>query len=167
MRKEARSNGKARTNGKSRNGKAKAAKPAAEEQNHTGQLTTEELRKVKTGLTKKDLKRFEQMLLEKRAELVGDVEALQVDARNGGDGISYEHMADTGSDSYNQEFTLGLMESERKLLGEIDEALTRIHDGTFGVCVESGQPIPKARLEVKPWAKYTIEVVREREKRGV
>ncbi|HEX7008346.1 MAG TPA: TraR/DksA C4-type zinc finger protein [Phycisphaeraceae bacterium] len=131
------------------------------------ELTLEQLRKVKTGLTKKDLKRFEQMLLQKRAELVGDVESLQVDARSGGGSISYEHMADTGTDSYEQEFKLGLAESERKLLREIDEALDRLAKGIYGVCVESGKPIGKPRLEIKPWAKYCIEVAREREKRGL
>lgn len=131
------------------------------------QLSVEELRKVKTGLTKRDIQKFEKLLLEKRAELVGDVESLQIDARNGGGSISYEHMADVGTDSYEQEFTLGLVESERKLLREIDEALTRIHDGTYGACIESGQPIGKPRLEAKPWARYCIEVARDREKRGL
>ncbi|MFW6059514.1 MAG: TraR/DksA family transcriptional regulator [Phycisphaeraceae bacterium] len=130
-------------------------------------LSDDQLRKVKTGLTKRDLEKFRKLLLEKRAELVGDVESLQIDARNDDASISYEHMADVGSDSYEQEFTLGLVESERKLLGEIDEALDRISKGTFGVCVQSGEPISKARLEAKPWAKYTIEVAREREKRGL
>lgn len=130
-------------------------------------LSTEELRKIKSGLTKRDLEKFERLLLEKRVELVGDVESLQTDARNGGGSISYEHMADVGTDSYEQEFTLGLVESERKLLREIDEALLRIHEGTYGVCIQSGQPIPKPRLEAKPWARFCIEVAREREKRGL
>lgn len=144
------------------------AHPATPEPLGNGQKLTEaQLKKVKTGLTKRDLEKFRQLLLEKRVELVGDVESLQSDARNDDASISYEHMADVGSDSYEQEFTLGLVESERKLLGEIDEALDRISKGTFGVCIESGEPISKARLEAKPWAKYTIEVAREREKRGL
>lgn len=129
------------------------------------ELTLEQLRKVKTGLSKKDLAAFEHLLLEKRAEIVGDVESLQTDARNGGGAISYEHMADVGTDSYEQEFTLGLVESERRLLREIDEALDRIGNGTYGVCIESGQPIGRPRLEAKPWAKYSIEVARQRESR--
>lgn len=134
---------------------------------HHVSLSVDELRKVKTGLTKKDLKEFRDLLMEKRAELVGDVEALQVDARNGSGSISYEHMADTGTDNYEQEFKLGLVESERKLLREIDDALERIGNGTFGVCVESGEAINKARLEIKPWARYCIRIAREREKRGL
>ena len=51
------------------------------------------------------------------------------------------HMADVGSDNYEQEFTLGLMESERRILIDIDEAIARIQDKTYGVCLESGRPI--------------------------
>ncbi|MEX2386472.1 MAG: TraR/DksA family transcriptional regulator [Phycisphaeraceae bacterium] len=130
-------------------------------------ISVEQLRKVKSGLTKKDLANFRQLLLEKRAELIGDVESLQSDTRNGGGGISYEHMADVGTDSYEQEFALGLAESERKILQEIDEALGRMSEGFYGICVESGKPIGKPRLEIKPWAKYCIEVARDREKHGL
>jgi RNA polymerase-binding protein DksA len=131
-------------------------------------LTVEQLRRVKTGLTKKDLEQFARLLLEKRAEIVGDVMSMELDARGNGGNLSNMplHMADVGSDYYEQEFTLGLVESERKLLREIDEALERIQNRTYGVCAESGKPINKARLEIKPWAKYTIEVARERERRG-
>jgi RNA polymerase-binding transcription factor DksA len=69
-------------------------------------------------------------------------------------------MADIGTDTYDQDFTLGMAESERGLLNEIDEALRRIEDRTYGVCQLSGQPIPKTRLDAKPWAKYTVESAR-------
>lgn len=132
--------------------------------------TEEQLRKVKTGLTKKDIDYFRQLLLQKRAEIVGDVTSMEVDARKQHSGGNLSnmpvHMADVGSDNYEQEFTLGLVESERKLIREIDAALLRIQNGTYGVCVERGVPIGKARLEAKPWAKYCIEVARERERRG-
>jgi DnaK suppressor protein len=73
-------------------------------------------------------------------------------------------MADVGSDNYEQEFTLGLVESERRLLREIDDALGRIDRGIYGVCLDRGTPINKARLELQPWAKYSIEAARLREK---
>jgi len=133
-------------------------------------LSDAKLRKVKTGLTRKNLNYFKQLLLEKRAEIVGDVIGME-EARSGGNGGDLSnmplHMADIGSDNYEQEFTLGLVESERKLLVEIDRALQRIQDKTYGVCIITGKPIPKERLEIKPWAKYSIEVVRKREKRGM
>jgi DnaK suppressor protein len=134
-------------------------------------LTEEQLRKVKTGLTRRDLERYRKLLMDKRHEILGDVESLQTDRTNKNTGGNLSnmplHMADVGSDNYEQEFTLHLVESERKLLHELDEALARIKAGTFGVCLERGVPIAKARLDAKPWAKYCIEVTRERERMGM
>lgn len=128
-----------------------------------------ELQKVKTGLSKKDLLYFKQLLLEKRAELLGDFESMELarEVARGGD-VSHMplHMADVGSDNFEEEFMLGLMEADRKLMIEIDEALRRLAEGYYGVCLDRGVPISRPRLEAKPWAKYCIEAVREREKRG-
>lgn len=134
-------------------------------------LTPEELRKVKPGLNKREIEKFRKLLLEKRAEMLGDVESLESDAlrgENNGGNLSNMpmHMADVGSDNYEQEFTLGLVESEKKMLREIDEALVRMQEGIYGVCLESGKPIGKPRLEAKPWAKYCIEIAREKERQG-
>ena len=74
------------------------------------------------------------------------------------------HMADAGSDTYEQEFTLQLAASEREVLREIDEALARIADGTFGVCEVTGKPISLPRLLAKPLARVSIEVARERDR---
>lgn len=74
------------------------------------------------------------------------------------------HMADLGTDNYEQEFTLGLIESERALLREIDEALHRIQKGTYGVCQATGKAIGKARLSAQPWTKYCYDYVLEQEK---
>ncbi len=131
--------------------------------------TDRELKKVKSGLTRKDLNAFRAALLERRAEIIGDVAGLEA-ARNESSGDLSNvplHMADVGSDNYEQEFTLGLMESERNTVVEIDEALQRIENGIYGVCMVSAKPISRARLEAKPWAKYSIEVARERERRGM
>lgn len=133
-------------------------------------LSDAKLRKIKSGLSRKELNEFKQLLLEKRAEIVGDVIGME-EARAGGNGGELSnmplHMADVGSDNYEQEFTLGLVESERKLLVAIDAALMRIQNKTYGICIVTGNPIPPVRLEIKPWAKYSIEVVREREKLGL
>ena len=130
-------------------------------------LTVTQLRKVKTGLSRKDLEHYRQQLMQKRIQILGDVEALETDARSdSGDHLSPEHMADIGSTNYEQEFTLGLVESERRMVAEIDAALIRIRERTYGVCLERGVPIGRPRLDAKPWAKYCIEVVREKESRG-
>lgn len=143
-------------------------KPSNGEEQEERVLTDDDLRKVKTGLSKKDMEHYWSLLLEKRSEILGDVESLQTDAKNDGGNLSNMplHMADVGSDNYEQEFTLGLVESERKLLHEINEALLRIKAGTYGVCLVKGVPINRARLDVTPWAKYCIEAAREMERRS-
>ena len=77
------------------------------------------------------------------------------------------HMADMGTDNYEQEFTLGLVEKDRYLLRDIIQALGKILDGTYGICEGTGKPITKARLEAQPWARYSIEYARRVEQRGV
>jgi RNA polymerase-binding transcription factor DksA len=67
------------------------------------------------------------------------------------------HMADVGSDTFEMENTLGLMDSERKLLKEIDDALDRIENGTYGICEGAGGTIAKARLKAIPWARYCVK----------
>ncbi|MCX5660199.1 MAG: TraR/DksA family transcriptional regulator [Planctomycetota bacterium] len=134
-----------------------------------GPIPEADLRKIKTGMSKRDYDHYHRLLLEKRAEILGDVASLQTDQRNNtGGNLSNMplHMADVGSDHYEQEFTLGLVESERKLLHEINEALRRMQRGIYGVCLEKGEPIGKPRLDAKPWAKYCIAVAREMERRG-
>jgi len=134
-----------------------------------GPLSDEVLRKAKSGLTKRELRVFSKLLIERRAEVVGDFEGLQK-LRESSDGDLSNmplHMADVGSDNYDQEFTLGLMESERRMLEQIDEALLRIQNGTYGICLDSAQPIGKPRLEAKPWARYCIQIAQERERRGM
>jgi DnaK suppressor protein len=118
--------------------------------------------KVPTPLSKSDLQYFRNLLLEKRRELLGDVGSMESEAFKGGSNLSNMpiHMADVGTDNFEQEFTLGLIESERQFLREIQEALIRIDDGTYGTCQGTGKPIPRVRLEAVPWAKYTIEYSR-------
>jgi len=121
-----------------------------------------------THLTAKELAHFRELLLEKRAEIIGDVNSMENDALKksrldaAGDLSSMPiHMADIGTDNYEQEFALGLLDSERKLLHEINEALQRIDDGIYGICDGTGEPIPKARLEASPWARYCVAYARQ------
>ena len=124
----------------------------------------------KTSLRKADLNKFRRMLLEKRHSLVGDMTGMEAEAfrAHGSDGsdlsLMPDHPANIATDNYEQEFTLGLLESERALLAEIDAALERIDARTYGVCLETGQFIGKPRLEACPWAKYCIEYARMAEK---
>jgi len=114
-----------------------------------------------------DLKRFREMLLQKRRQIFQNVfeiegEALKKSRLDASGDLSSMpiHMADLGTDNYEQEFALGLMDSERRLITEIDEALQRIEAGTYGICLGTGKPIPRARLEAQPWARYCVEYAR-------
>lgn len=124
---------------------------------------------IKTHLSPAELEEFREILLIKRAQLVGDIATLNKLQKNrqesSGDLSSVPfHPADAGSDNFEQEFTIGLMGNEHSLLREIDEALDRIAKGSYGVCVATHKPITKARLQAKPWAKYCIEYARMLEK---
>jgi len=74
------------------------------------------------------------------------------------------HTGDAGSDAYDRDFALSLLSQERDSLFEIDAALKKIDEGNYGLCEMSGRPIPHARLEALPFARYTIECQSELEK---
>jgi DnaK suppressor protein len=119
----------------------------------------------------RDLKQFRRLLLLKRCAVGGDVSAMEKAAlHNSRQDASGDlskmplDMADVGTDNYEQEFTLGLIETEQATLQEIDEALERIEKRSYGKCVNCGKPIPQARLKVKPHAKSCIECKRREEK---
>ena len=76
------------------------------------------------------------------------------------------HQADAGSDAYDRDFALNLLSQEQDALFEIDEALKRIAKGTYGTCEMSGKQIPKARLEARPFARFTVECQNEIEKKN-
>lgn len=115
-------------------------------------------------MRKADLDRFKKLLLQKRDLLTGNVSQMQDEAlKSGGQDVSVDHMADFGSDNFEQDFTLGLIENEQETIREIDEALGRIDDGSFGNCEICETSIPMPRLRVIPWAKLCIECKRARE----
>lgn len=126
-------------------------------------------------LKKKELDAFRHLLVGIRARLQGDVEqltdgALDRSASNG-DSKSPTHIAELGTEAYEQEFALSLVENEREVLAEIELALKRIEQGTYGVCEgcrQEGKPpsksmIPKARLKAIPYARNCVNCERKRE----
>ncbi|MBI1189950.1 MAG: hypothetical protein GC200_04620 [Tepidisphaera sp.] len=121
----------------------------------------------KTHLGKKELEHFRSLLLRKRAELVGDVSTMETGALLGESGSLSNvpsHLAEQGSDASEQSLSLDLAAADRKLIREIDDALARINNGTYGVCELTGKPIKQERLEELPWARHTIEAARELER---
>lgn len=118
----------------------------------------------KTRLSSAEIEHFKELLFQKRKEILESVSEIEGEALRksrldaSGDLSSMPiHMADLGTDNFEQEFSLELMDSERKLLTEINDALDRIENGTYGICEGTGKPISKARLEAQPWARYSIE----------
>ncbi|MFM1805495.1 MAG: ral stress protein, partial [Planctomycetota bacterium] len=153
----------------SRQGITIAKKPKSAATEVAPPPSEQQIRSIKTKLGKRELEEYRMLLHTKRRQLVGVLSGMEDEAlRSSGGNLSNMpvHMADMGSDVYEQDFTLGMAETERAIINEIDAALQRIEDKTFGVCQMTGKPISKARLDAKPWAKYTIEAERIAESSG-
>lgn len=126
-----------------------------------------ELPKAKTPFNKKELDYYRTKLLRKRAELAGDVSTMESEALRGESGSLSnlpQHMAEQGSEAYDQSLSLDLAAADRKMIREIDEALVRIANGTYGICTVTGTPIGLERLEEIPWAALSIEAARALER---
>lgn len=118
----------------------------------------------------RELAQFREMLLQKRRQIIGDMDHLRYDAQSaaqsyetGGASAMPIHAADSATDTWEQHFTMGLLENRETLLRQIDEALERLAEGTYGTCVATGKPITKARLKAIPWTRYCIEYARQLE----
>lgn len=124
--------------------------------------------KPKSPFGKRDLDRYREILMRKRQELVGDVGSLEGEALNASSGsLSHtpQHIAEQGTESFDQALSLDIAQVDRNLIKEIDDALERIADGTYGICERTHKPISKDRLEELPWTRYSIEAARELERR--
>ena len=113
----------------------------------------------KSKLSAADIRKFKALLLAKRNEILGNVTSMESETlrRERSDLSNLPiHMADLGTDNSEIENIIGLMSSERKMLSEIDDALGRIEEGTYGICEGNGEPIPKPRLNAIPWARYCV-----------
>jgi len=119
---------------------------------------------VKTPFSKPKLKEFEQRLLKIKTLLregMGHLEdnSLKKSGRDASGDLSNLpiHLADTGSDTFEQDFSLGLLEGEDIELKEIDEALERIENKIYGICEECSNPIAENRLKVIPYARLCVK----------
>jgi RNA polymerase-binding transcription factor DksA len=121
-------------------------------------------------MTKTELEAYQQTLLSLRSRVNGDVshltdEALRQNQKEASGNLSSMpiHMADIGSDNFEQEFTLNLLANEETVLSEIAAALERIKDGSFGRCEECKGTIPRARLKELPYTRYCVQCARKLE----
>jgi RNA polymerase-binding transcription factor DksA len=116
-------------------------------------------------------KRYYKLLLDLRSHLTAGIElhseeTLKRSSKDdSGDLSSYgQHMADAGTDTFDRDFALSLVSSEQEALTEIDAAIKRIHDGSYGVCEITGKPIAKERLLAVPFTRYSAEAQKDLEK---
>ncbi len=109
--------------------------------------------------------RYRQILLDLRDQLVRQMNGLAKESAEQLPGYSM-HMADSGTDNFDRDFALSLLSSDQDAIYEIDEALKRIERGSYGICELTGKPIPKARLDAIPWARFTVEAQAQLERDG-
>jgi DnaK suppressor protein len=125
-------------------------------------------------LTAVETQRFRKVLVLLGARVRGDVEQLEEEvfsAKQSGDHGSSNHLAEMGTDAWEMDFSMRIVENDQELLSEIAAALNRIEARTYGqceMCLESGVParkanIPKSRLNTIPYARNCIECERQRE----
>jgi RNA polymerase-binding protein DksA len=121
-------------------------------------------------MNRDELKVYKDRLLALRARMTGDVNQLQENSlrkslaeANGNLPSMPIHMADIGSDNYEQEFSLSLMENEGAALDKVQASLDRIDAGTYGACEECGGRIPKTRLNAIPYATLCVKCASQQE----
>ncbi|MDR2591954.1 MAG: hypothetical protein LBC59_04010 [Chitinispirillales bacterium] len=130
------------------------------------------------SLTKKQLEYFKDKLLAEKQKVLEEMGELQQDnlkqsiSDAAGENSRYSyHLGDVASLSYGREFSMGLAERQQKYLEQIDAALARIEDGTYGICKVTGEPIDVERLEEVLVAKYSVKgkeiLERQKRKEGV
>jgi len=104
----------------------------------------------------RQIQKLKQILLHKREEIIGGVMQIRASSQEmGQNGI--QDTADEASNLYTQQVLMSLNENQRGMLREVDEALDRIEEGTYGICEGCGKPIAVRRLEIKPFAKYCVQ----------
>jgi len=123
------------------------------------------------ALVPEKFKRYYKLLVELREHLTGQIDQHSEDTLkrsskdDAGDLSSYgQHMADAGTDTFDRDFALSLVSSEQEALSEIEAAIKRITDGSYGICEVSGQAISKARLLAVPFTRYSAEAQKEIER---
>ena len=122
----------------------------------------------KLRLSKTDKKYFRELLMHARSAFGAQVQYHSDDALSRKDSAGERagmatHMADLGTDNYRRDFELGLLSDGVDVLEMIDEALQRLEDSEYGICLDCGEPIPRKRLEAKPYAKYCTKCKSKRE----
>ena len=127
---------------------------------------------MKKKFNKKELEYFKKLILKMKEKMLDDIKHISEDTLKksqkdaAGDISGYtNHMADVATDTYDREFSLGLASNERQSLYELDEAIKKIEEGTFGICEECKSLIAKTRLKVVPFTRLCVKCQEKKEKR--
>jgi DnaK suppressor protein len=118
-------------------------------------------------LPKKELDIFKKMLLQLRSKIAGDLQQIEGDSLSGNQPSNsgeLSDVADMATDNYDRELNIGLASNEQQLLNDIDVALKRIEEGTYGICEIYGTQIPKKRLLAMPYTRLSMKAQEEEEK---
>ncbi len=107
------------------------------------------------ALSTRELTHFHTRLLDERKSVFSRLQTRVETATGDTDNLADE--LDIASRAQDQAFLLRLADKERKLLVEIDRALSKMDDGTYGLCEGTGEPIGKKRLEARPWTRHSVE----------
>jgi len=119
-------------------------------------------------MTNTDLMLQRERLLALRASLLGDMTQMEDDSLKDHSKTSSipTDMEELGSDNADQELTLSLLGGEEDALDQIEAALQRIEDGSYGQCEECGEQIPKSRLEAIPYTAQCVRCASQQENHG-
>ena len=124
------------------------------------------MRKAKK-LSQKELDFYKKLLLQIRGKIAGDLQQIEGDTLSGdqpGSTGELSDVADKATDNYDRELNIGLASNEQQILNDIDIALKRIEDGTYGSCEIYGTAIPKKRLLAMPYTRLSMRAQEEEEK---
>ena len=108
-------------------------------------------------LSKDELVKFKDLLSDERSKILNKAEQMMKSGNIELDKNEMYDEVDLASATTEQNLTFKLLDRDRKLLGEIDHALKKIENGDFGYCEGTGEPIPKRRLEVRPWCRHSVK----------
>ena len=124
------------------------------------------------SLSKEQIKQLRQLLITERAKLAEEIKSIARDAATSprdasGDLSAYTvHMADMAADTYDRELSMNIASSEQEMLYQIDDALKRLDDGSYGICQQCNQPIAMSRLKAVPYASLCIACQRSKEQKN-
>lgn len=117
------------------------------------------------GLKKNDIEKFKARLLEMKQQLGASLKSVSDDVKTSEESKGYsQHQADEGTDDFGKTISIEVSTKEQGIIRQIDRALEKIEDGSYGVCDVTGDDIPIKRLEAVPYATMTVAAQEKLEK---